>query len=53
MKRIAVLAFGICILTVGGLKAQSESKFGKDSIQTLYNASIYTELWRQKNFKEA
>lgn len=53
MKRIAVLAFGICILTVGGLKAQSESKFGKDSVQTLYNASIYTELWRQKNFKEA
>ena len=38
----------------GAAKAQSlESKFGVDSIQTLQNASIYSEFLKQKNYKDA
>ena len=53
MKKIVVLVLGICL--VGGIaNAQSlESKFGLDSVQTLTNASIYTEFVKQKNYTEA
>ena len=53
MKRIIALACGLCI--AGGVaKAQTlESKFGLDSIQTLQNASIYSEFLKQKNYKDA
>lgn len=53
MKKMVVLLLGVCFM--GGVaKAQSlESKYGLDSIQTLTNASIYTEFVKQKNYTEA
>lgn len=47
------LAFGVCLLG-GAVNAQTiESKYGVDSLQTIKNASIYTEFVKQKNYKEA
>lgn len=53
MKKVVVLALGICLL--GGVaKAQSvTSKYGVDSVQTLRSASIYIEFVKQKNYTEA
>lgn len=53
MKKIIAVAFGICLM--GGIaKAQTlESKYGLDSVQTIKNASVYSEFVKQKNFKDA
>lgn len=53
MKKLVALAFGVCL--IGSVaKAQTlESKFGLDSAQTIVNASIYSEFYKQKNFKDA
>ena len=53
MRKIIVLALGLCF--VGGfVKAQTlDSKFGLDSTKTIEQASIYTEFVKQKNYKDA
>lgn len=53
MKKFVALVFGVCL--IGSVaKAQTlESKFGLDSAQTIVNASIYSEFYKQKNFKDA
>lgn len=53
MKKLVALAFGVCL--IGSVaKAQTlESKFGLDSAQTIVNASIYSEFYKQKNYKDA
>lgn len=53
MKKIVALAFGVCL--IGSVaKAQTlESKYGLDSAQTIVNASIYSEFYKQKNYKDA
>ena len=44
MKKIVALAFGICLMG-GAVSAQTlDSKYGLDSVKTLENASIYSEL---------
>lgn len=54
MKKIALLALGICIFAEGTMKAQTlDSKYGIDSAQTILNASLYSELFKQKSFEEA
>lgn len=53
MKRIAVMAFGMCMLTIATKAQTIESKYGVDSAQTILNASIYSELVKQKNYEEA
>ena len=54
MKKLIAVAFGVCLLGGGMAKAQTlESKFGLDSLQTIQNASIYTEFVKQKNYKDA
>lgn len=53
MKKIIVVAFGLCLMG-GMVKAQTlESKFGLDSLKTIENASIYQEFVKQKNYKDA
>lgn len=53
MKKIAVIAFGM-FLFILPTKAQTlESQYGLDSANTILNASLYTEYWKQKNFEEA
>jgi len=54
MKKIAVLAFGIYLFAGETVQAQTlESKYGLDSAKTVLNASLYGELWKQKNYEEA
>lgn len=53
MKKIAVLACGICMLGAVAQAQTVDSKYGVDSVKTITNASIYTELVKQKNFEEA
>ena len=53
MKKIAVIAFGM-LLFILPTKAQTlESQYGLDSANTILNASLYTEYWKQKNYEEA
>lgn len=53
MRRIIVLALGICFMG-GFVKAQTlDSKYGLDSIKTIEQASIYTEFVKQKNYSDA
>ena len=53
MKKIAVIAFGM-FLFILPTKAQTlESQYGLDSANTILNASLYTEYWKQKNYEEA
>ena len=53
MKKIVALAFGMCLMG-GAVKAQTiDHKYGVDSVNTIKNTSIYTEFWRQMNWKEA
>lgn len=53
MKKIAVLALGMCLFAIGTKAQTLESKFGIDSAQTILHASLYTEYYKQKNFEEA
>lgn len=53
MKKIAVLALGICLFTIGTKAQTLESKYGLDSAKTILNASLYTEYFKQGNFEEA
>ena len=53
MKKIAVLALGMCLFTIGTKAQTLESKFGLDSANTILNASLYTEYFKQKNYEEA
>ena len=53
MKKIAVLACGVCMLATVAQAQTKEDKYGVDSVKTITNASIYTELVKQKNFEEA
>ena len=47
MKKIVALAFGICLMG-GAVSAQTlDSKYGLDSVKTLENASIYSEIIRK------
>ncbi len=47
------MIFGFALL-YGTVAAQSvESKYGVDSVQTIQNASIYTEFVKQKNYMDA
>lgn len=53
MRKIIVLALGICFMG-GFVKAQTlDSKYGLDSIKTIEQASIYTEFVKQKNYLDA
>lgn len=53
MRKIAVLAWGMCMF-VSTMQAQTkDSKYGVDSVKTITCASIYTELVKQKNYEEA
>ena len=53
MKKIAVLACGVCMLASVAQAQTREDKYGVDSVKTITAASIYTELVKQKNFEEA
>lgn len=53
MKKIAVLACSVCMLATVAQAQTRDSKYGIDSVETITNASIYTELVKQKNFEEA
>ena len=53
MKKLAVLVSGLCMLVSVAQAQTKESKYGVDSVKTITNASIYTELVKQKNFEEA
>lgn len=53
MRKVIVLALGVCL---GGsfAKAQTlDSKFGLDSTKTIEQTSIYTEFVKQKNYRDA
>lgn len=53
MRKIIVLALGMCFMG-GFVKAQTlDSKFGLDSTKTIEQASIYSEFVKQKNYKDA
>lgn len=53
MKKIIALAFGVCLLGSRAEAQTPESKYGVDSVQTIVNASIFTEFVKQKNYKDA
>lgn len=52
-KHILLLLLGFLVFS-GGSKAQTlDSKFGRDSVKTIKNLSIYMELYKQKNYRDA
>ena len=53
MKKFAVIAFGMFLFALPTKAQTLESQYGLDSAQTILNASLYTEYWKQKNFEEA
>ncbi|MDR0981733.1 MAG: hypothetical protein LBM07_00620 [Culturomica sp.] len=59
MRKNLILTLGMILLIFGVSKAQTpqsgslDVKFGLDSIQTITQASIYSEYFKHKNFDEA
>jgi len=53
MKKIIALMLGICLFASIAMSQTKNSKFGVDSAKTIENASIYTELLKQGNYKQA
>lgn len=53
MKKIAVLALGMCLFAIGTKAQTLDSRFGLDSAKTILNASLYAEYYKQGNMEEA
>jgi len=52
--RLTILTAVLMLSTMFGVNAQTkESKYGVDSAKTVLNASLYSEMVKQKNYKEA
>ncbi len=52
--RLTILTAVLMLSTMFGVNAQTkESKYGVDSVKTIYSASLYGEMVKQKNYKEA
>lgn len=52
--RLIILTAVLTLSTVFGVNAQTkESKYGVDSVKTIMTASLYGEMVKQKNYKEA
>lgn len=53
MKKFVALTFGLMAMGTVSMAQTNVGKWGPDSVKTIENASIYTELVKQKNYKEA
>jgi len=52
--RLTILTAVLMLATMFGVNAQTkESKYGVDSVKTILSASLYVEMVKQKNYKEA
>lgn len=52
--RLTILTAVLLLATMFGVNAQTkESKYGVDSVKTILHASLYGEMVKQKNYKEA
>jgi len=52
--RLTILTAVLMLSTMFGVNAQTkESKYGVDSVKTILSASLYGEMVKQKNYKEA
>lgn len=53
MKKVILTLTVLAVAVLATAQGSKEAKFGVDSVQTIQEASLYQELYKQKNYKDA